>query len=218
MQMIGKNIHGSYSVPADSVHRPAARDILNGKVYEPRTIQFMIDNCGHGSIIHAGTYFGDFIPALSKYCKANIYAFEPNIVNFIHASNTIEMNQCRNVILKNNALGSDERIVHLQISENNIPSGGASKVVVNESSQTTPVQQIRLDDVIPDTPISILQLDIELSEADAILGALRIIEENHPLIIVEGQTADDILRTLGYTRTGYVHQNSIWKYLNNGDN
>lgn len=35
--------------------------ILSGKVWEPDTIEFILDHSHGGDIIHAGTYFDDFI-------------------------------------------------------------------------------------------------------------------------------------------------------------
>jgi len=57
---VAYNPYGGYCVPQSSHHRPAAQMILRGRVWEPDTIKFVRD--------HAGTYFGDFIPALSAGC------------------------------------------------------------------------------------------------------------------------------------------------------
>jgi len=218
MQMIGKNKYGSYSVPESSSWRVCAQQILAGKVYEPDTISYMIENCGDGSIIHAGTYFGDFLPALSRHCQNTVYAFEPNTENYEHARATCDMNDCWNVDLHHYALGNDETMVNLEVTSHGRSAGGISKVVSFASDKTERVKQVRLDDVIPDEPISILQLDVEGHEALAIEGALRIIEENNPIIIVEGKNAFDILQQLEYKLIKHIHLNTVWKRtLNNGE-
>ena len=68
---IAYNKYGGYCVPLSSLHRPAAQRILSGDVYEPNTIEFLISNCSDGDIVHAGAYFGDFLPALSRSCAPN---------------------------------------------------------------------------------------------------------------------------------------------------
>jgi hypothetical protein len=65
---IAYNQYGGYCVPQSSHHRPAAQRILSGTLWEPKTIAFMMTYCGTGDIVHAGTYFGDIVPALSQAC------------------------------------------------------------------------------------------------------------------------------------------------------
>lgn len=82
--IISHNEYGKYCVPKSSSIRPAARKILSGEVYEPETIEFMRVNCGDGDVVHAGAYFGDFLPALSAGMSAGgkVWAFEPNFENY----------------------------------------------------------------------------------------------------------------------------------------
>ncbi len=77
---VSYNKYGGYCVPLSSCHRPAALKILSNDVYEPKTIEYILSNCNNGDVIHAGTYFGDFLPALAKglASDAKIWAFEPN--------------------------------------------------------------------------------------------------------------------------------------------
>jgi hypothetical protein len=76
---IAYNKFGGYCVPLSSCYRPAAQRILSGKVYEPETIAFLTSHCGKGDVIHGGTFFGDFIPALSRALAPGykLWAFEP---------------------------------------------------------------------------------------------------------------------------------------------
>ncbi len=65
--VISYNKYGGYCVPNSSRHRPAAQKILFNKVHEAKTIEYMVSKSDmNGEIVHAGTYFGDFLPALSK--------------------------------------------------------------------------------------------------------------------------------------------------------
>ena len=79
--MVAYNKYGGYFTPLSSRRRPAVQSILMGKIHEPDTISFMRNSCNSGDIIHAGTFFGDFLPGLSSALSDNakIWAFEPNL-------------------------------------------------------------------------------------------------------------------------------------------
>jgi hypothetical protein len=78
--VIAYNAMGAYCLPTASIHRPAAQRVMAGEVWEPKTIELVCRNLGAGDAIHAGTYFGDFLPAFSRACApgAVVWAFEPN--------------------------------------------------------------------------------------------------------------------------------------------
>ncbi len=207
------NIYGKYAIPKNSLWRIAAQTVLEGEVYEPDTIKYIINNCGNSSIIHVGTYFGDFLPALSKYCKNTVFAFEPNTENYTCARTTCWLNGCKNVILKNNALGDSSKMINLKIKDKGRHIGGLSRVVEEESQDTEKVCQIKIDDVIcHTTPISILHLDLEGYELNAINGAINIVKNWKPIIIIEDNGNDYIdLENLGYRYTKRIHNNLVWR-------
>jgi hypothetical protein len=62
---IARNYHGQYCVPLASRHSPAARMVLAGDIREAATID-VLRAAAPGDIVHAGAYFGDFLPALAK--------------------------------------------------------------------------------------------------------------------------------------------------------
>lgn len=207
------NIYGKYAIPKNSLWRIAAQTVLEGEVYEPDTIKYIINNCGYGSIIHAGTYFGDFLPALSKGCKNTVFAFEPNTESYTCARKTCLFNNCKNVILKNNALGDCTKIVNLKIKDKGKHIGGLSRVVDDESQDTEKVCQIKIDDVVSDTtPISVLHLDLEGYELNAINGGINIVKNWKPIIIIEDNDFDyNELENLGYRYIKKIHNNLVWR-------
>src|SRR5438046_4458528 len=81
---IASNEYGMYCIPQSSSDRPASKAVLASKVWEPKTIQFIRENCGTGDVVHAGMYFGDFLPGISKALApgALLWGFEPNPENF----------------------------------------------------------------------------------------------------------------------------------------
>ncbi|MCK6370338.1 MAG: hypothetical protein L6Q83_03265, partial [Gammaproteobacteria bacterium] len=103
---IGYNVYGAYCVPLSSRHRRAAMRILGGEVHEPQTVEFLRSHCDTGDVVHAGTYFGDFLPALSRACQGTVWAFEPNLENFRCATITVLLNDLRNIELRRAGLGA----------------------------------------------------------------------------------------------------------------
>lgn len=224
--IVSYNKYGGYCVPERSRHRPAAQKILSNDVYEPRTIEFITSNCGNGDIVHAGTYFGDFLPALSKGCAANsiVWAFEPNSENYRCADITLQINDVKNVVLTNAGVGSKrERLPMKTADRGGCALGGASHIVARDSGAlhgTETIQVVTIDDTIePNRTVSIIQLDVEGHEKQALIGALETIRRCLPIIILEtlpGSTlvTSDWFRenvlSLGYRMANAIQGNTVF--------
>ena len=217
---IAYNQYGGYCIPLSSIHRPATQKILSGEIWEPETLEFMLKHCGTGDIVHAGTYFGDFLPALSRACPgdAKVWAFEPNPENYRCASMTIALNSLDNVECKNAGLGSKQGSMPMLVTDKTgKPLGGESRLIgakSNAKGQMVRVKVLKIDDVIPtDRDISIVQLDVEGFERPALMGAMATIERCKPILILENLPKEDWLSEnifqLGYKIVGKVHANTI---------
>jgi hypothetical protein len=84
----GKNKYGVYSIPKEIEYTYTAQTILDGNVHEDTTIDY-IRSVG-GNIIHAGSGFGDFLPALKNCDK--VWVFEPNKLMYSSSLSTISLN------------------------------------------------------------------------------------------------------------------------------
>jgi len=228
---IAYNKYGGYCVPLSSHHRPAAQKILSGAIYEPETIEFLMSHCNDGDIVHAGTYFGDFLPALSRSCAhgTKIWAYEPNSENYQCALITSYINGLQNVELTHAGLG--ERPASLAM----VTADSRGKVLGGASYMTTSymptrknvlgsteemVQIIAIDEMVPSSrKVSIIQLDVEGYEKQALSGALKTIQRCLPIIIVETLPEDTWLSKnilpLGYQISQKVHQNTVLTYVGN---
>ncbi|MBR8828573.1 MAG: FkbM family methyltransferase [Gomphosphaeria aponina SAG 52.96 = DSM 107014] len=218
--IVASNVHGMYCVPPSSKHRPACQHIIQGKVWEANTIEFMVQNCGLGDIVHAGIFFGDFLPALSRNLRisAKIWAFEPIAENFHCAEWTVRINNLTNVNLNNFALSNTNSVATFQVQdETGKPLGGASHFTKKEikDEQAEKISCKKLDDLIPsDREVSIIQLDVEGHEAQALAGGINLIKRCLPIIILEQSPRKWIeqnLSPLGYEEVGKVHINNIWQ-------
>lgn len=221
---IAYNKYGAYCVPDSSRHRPAAQKILFRSVYEPKTIEYLIANCGSGDIVHAGTYFGDFLPALAKNIapEATLWAFEPNKENYECANITILINRLHNVVLHNAGLGCENKQSFvITSSPNGKALGGLSKIVDEETSAHKQVVDIvAIDDVIGnERNVSVIQLDVEGYEENALKGSIATIRRCLPIIMVEVSPTSKLLEgkwfqanilNLGYEKSQMIHGNVVF--------
>lgn len=193
---IAYNKYGAYCVPVSGSQRPAALRVLAGDVWEVDTIDFMSSHYAGGDIVHAGTFFGDFLPPLSRLVTqgSQVWAFEPHSESYRCAKITIEINQLGNVRIMNAGLGERSEAQTLVIRDvDGVPLGGASYIVPDRRAAWNPrgnctelVQIVRIDDVVPeDRTVSMIQLDVEGYERHALMGALRTIRQSLPTLILE---------------------------------
>ncbi len=218
--LIAANEYGRYCIPRSSHTRPAAATVLAGNVWEPGVIAFMARNCGAGDIVHAGAYFGDFLPGLSHALApgARLWAFEPSSENHACAQKTVEMNGLANVSLFPAGLGARAETKPLYIaSEAEGVRGGGSRIATKRRPGRTyeDVPVAALDDVVPqDRDVSILQLDVEGFEQKALKGALGTLRRCRPLLILEHlplkpEWHERHILSLGYREVGTIHANRI---------
>lgn len=218
---IAYNKYGGYCIPLSSLHRPAVQQILSGAVWEMDTIEFMISHCGEGDIVHAGTFYGDFLPALSQSSMlgSKVWAFEPNPENYRCALITVHINGLQNIELMNVGLGeSYDQFVMETLDARGRSRGGASRIV--ETNTKSPekglitVNIAPLDEIIPlERNVSIIQLDVEGFEKSALTGALKTIQRCRPILILENLPQENWLSEnilqLGYRIVGKIHRNTI---------
>ena len=219
-----RNKYGLYRVPPGVEHRPAVKAIMSGLPYEPLTIEFMRAHAGRGDIVHAGAFFGDFIPALSAALspEAWLWTFEPNPANFAAAQETVSLNRVANATLANVALSDrDSTVLVRTVAADGRPLGGASRLVDEAGEGVETVRSVMLDHVVPPArTVSILHLDVEGHEKPALLGAVGIVNRCKPILILE--TFEDIAwlnRTfdqIDYRLVGEVHFNQVFAVAGSG--
>ena len=213
-----RNEYGVYHVPEGLERRPASKAVLSGKVYEADTIAFMRAHVGTGDIIHAGTFFGDFLPGLSSAMApdARIWAFEPSPGNHAAAEQTIALNGLTNVTLANAALSNTDGHLYFKTAKPDGQSlGGVSHIVEAMGDGVEEVKAVMLDYAVPrDRHVSILQLDVEGHEKPALRGAYHIICRCKPILILEyfdsAMWINKTFRGLGYALRGKLHGNFVF--------
>ena len=177
--LIGKNKYGLYSIPKQISYTYSAQFILDGGVHEDTTIEYL-QSIG-GNIIHAGSGFGDFLPALKDCDK--VWVFEPNPLMYESSLETISLNNLVNFEIFPFALGRYNGYSNLKhIDESGLEMGPRSEM----DDDGIEVKMVKLDSMIPkDTKISLIHLDLEGYEFAALNGAKQIIERDKPIIVLE---------------------------------
>lgn len=235
--IIAKNKYGEYSIPEFMTSFGSRRTVHEGGVHEPDTIEYMISNCEQGDIIHAGTSFGSFLPALSKSCSGLIWTFEPSLMLFKGAQDTIRLNSLKNIKINNIGLSDkpdNAWIRSLAECPAVFSNERYEKLLPRRKPEFESIKLDAIDNLIPqDRDVSILQLDVEKGEDAAMRGALNLIKRCSPILIIESlgkgrsgkleRNPDLILKNewyqknifnLGYTYAGLVHANVVLKKNN----
>jgi len=192
------NKYGAYAVPRSSEHRPAAVAILNGAVWEQETVELLLGSDPASDVVHAGTFFGDFLPALgrSRTAGARVYAFEPNSENFRCAQITVLLNSLDNVLLAHAGLDamSGEGQVAIR-SADGVALGGISHLVGSGDATPRITERVTLtsvDETVPaDRQVGLIHLDVEGHERTALEGALGTIRRCRPLLVLESPPGPD---------------------------
>jgi FkbM family methyltransferase len=182
-----------YFLPRTSVIRPAVAYFSAGRYFEQKThdtIEGLLSQYP-GSMVHAGTFFGDMVPHFATLIKrgnhaaAMLYAFEPNTKSYLLAQKAVEANNLSNVVLFNAALGPSVGQVRIQTKSPDGKSdhGGMSFVETGGGgNQRVPSVTI---DMLEIRKLSILQLDVEGYEDEALKGALETIRREKPILALE---------------------------------
>jgi len=195
--MIAKNKYGIYSIPKEVEYTYTAQLILEGGVHEDTTIEY-IQSVG-GNIIHSGSGFGDFLPALKNCDK--VWTFDPNTLMYQSSLETISLNELKNVEIFPYAIGEyDGSALLKHIDIKGLEMGPRSEMSIYDGVE---VRIVKLDTIIPkECKISLIHLDLEGYEFEALKGAKDIIERDKPIIVLEIDTRavdyNDFMLSLNY--------------------
>lgn len=232
---IAYNAFGGYCVPLAALMSAPAQAVLNGEPWEPDIIAFIRKHCSTGDVVHAGAFFGDGLPAISTalVAGATLWAFEPNPEPFRCASVTKTINKLDNVQLFEAALSDKQSISELTFvsgsdrqfsseawiedGEISASAGSSSVPFWRVGPQTiVPIRTTTIDAIVPpDRKVTVIHLDLEGHEPQAIAGAMETIRRCRPIMIVEVRyTAGDAwlidaLSPLGYRETVRFGRNLV---------
>jgi FkbM family methyltransferase len=209
----------TFLVPDYAAQVPVARRILNGTLVSPRLHKLVrgVMEQRPGSMVHAGTFFGDMLASFSRKTPGQVYAFEPVLENYLFARATLDTNDLRNVLLFHAALGDTNALVEIETmhQRSGRHRGGAAFVVTGDNADPAVKRQLvptlTVDQfAIPD--LTLVQLDVEGYEAQVLRGAEKSIAASRPVVVVEDNTQQcpDLLRDWSYTLVTTLGSDHVW--------
>ncbi|MGO8791391.1 MAG: FkbM family methyltransferase [Terriglobia bacterium] len=154
----------------------------------------MVSEATPGStVLDVGAHVGHHTGYVLQHRKdVSVIAFEanPDLARDLSRTFAREIGEAR-LTVRNVAVGTEAKEVEFFVSKKDtgysglkprpsVPQAGSSFEVVR-------VQQLALDDLLPQLtkPVSVLKIDVEGAELDALCGGGRLIRECRPLVLFE---------------------------------
>ncbi len=138
----------------------------------------------HGkTIMDVGGYIGDSALIFQELGADKIYTFEALPDNFELLKRTLALNNVKNVVAENVALGAEKGECSLYVAGN--CTGSVNRGIVYQGKIDVPV--ITLDDYVEEHKIEnigLIKVDIEGAEPDFLVGAKKTICEQRPILLI----------------------------------
>lgn len=146
--------------------------------------EFVLDACItasdiKGTFVDVGANVGKYTVQLSPFF-AKVIAYEPLPENLETLYKNIELNDIKNVTVREVAVGSRNGKAFLTRAY------AQSKIVNKPTSNTIEVDMVTLDDDLKSYEnISLIKVDVEGFELEVVRGAMRITKEHKPIWVIE---------------------------------
>jgi FkbM family methyltransferase len=131
------------------------------------------------TFVDVGANIGKYSVVLSDYYD-RIYAFEPSEETFEVFAQNLKMNDITNIVAEKKALGVSFSEEDLYLN----PNSGSTSLLFNPHFKTEKIQVVPLD-IYGLKDISIIKIDVEGAEPQALRGMAKTIQRNQPTIFVE---------------------------------
>lgn len=133
-----------------------------------------------GAFIDAGCFDCDTSLRFSRWCNgkySKIFAFEPDEKN---------MKRCKKVAQENGLQRIDFYQVGLanKAGQANFVTSGTVKSAISQKEEGEKILLATIDDIVGETKISFIKMDIEGAELSALQGAMNTIQRDRPLCAI----------------------------------
>lgn len=149
-----------------------------------------------GAFVDAGSMDCATVLRFIKWCQnqyTHIFVFEPDPQNVQKCLEEVQKNEIRNIEVFAAGLGKTKMEVKFSATNN-----GSSCVSDNGNMI---IKVVALDDIVKDTKVSFIKMDIEGSELNALKGAKKTIQRDRPLLAISiYHKAGDILFIMDYLK------------------
>jgi len=185
---------GKYYLPIQFEMDAVASTLARGKFFEPEIIEVAKRYIRKGTaVLDLGANFGQMSIEFSQLAgeSGKVYSFEAQNFVFHFLKKNIEANNCRNVILFENAVyNKDGEPVYFpphDFSETSAFGGApySGLAVVGNANEGIEVRTMTIDSLDIDIPVSFMKVDLQGADLFAMQGAMNTILKHKPVIIFE---------------------------------
>lgn len=158
--------------------------IFKNGIYEKEIVDDIFNELDSSkNFVDIGANIGQHSLLMASYCK-NVYSFEPIPAVFKQFKESVGLNNYENIHLFNTAVGSKKEEKSFNFVTNH---AGTSSFVERENpnSEVMTVHIDTLQNLLGDTKIDVLKLDVEGYESVVILGNKEKILRDKPVIFME---------------------------------
>jgi FkbM family methyltransferase len=165
-----------------------------GRPYEAPLLEHIYAEQFDGTAVDGGANLGNHTMWFAAVCGLQVFAFEP--LWHEHLVRNVVMNPGLVVTIIPVALGASETVAY-----------HVSRGRLHPEPNNSPPLEVRTLDSYELTDVTLIKLDVEGMEPDALKGSRETIAENKPVIFSEEwgdgerKAAAAVLRPLGYRRT-----------------
>lgn len=152
---------------------------LSGSAYPDQYFLFFFNPLPNEVFIDAGCFDGATLLDFRKFAiegYARIYGFEPNPASLLQTQDSIRENAIERVELLNKGLWDTSETVCF------VDNGDGSSIIDTGSIK---IETVALDDVVdPEDIVTLIKMDIEGAELNALRGASKIITRDKPRLAI----------------------------------
>lgn len=178
--------------------------LVNGEPYERRLLADVHRRGLSGSAFDVGAHVGNHSLYLAAVCGLKVYAFEPHPVTYGMLVENLNLNP-----------SLDITPLHVAAGDRSGRARFASRMQLKLERGHVPVQ--RIDDLVNVDDLSVVKVDVEGMEPEALAGMSAHLVRCRPVVYVEThtKTADlrtgEVLEPLGFRRTGTISMGSVMR-------
>lgn len=159
--------------------------IFRDGIYEKEIIDSIYDVLDKNKVfVDIGANIGQHSLLLSSYCK-QVYSFEPIPSVYNQFNESIKKNKFKNITAFNLGIGETRENKSFNYVKNH---AGTSSFVKRDEKDITEVITVNTDtlnNILNDTKVDVVKIDVEGYEAIVILGNKDFILKNKPIIFLE---------------------------------
>ena len=173
--------YGNIFYPAQN-NSSVVKSMLSNRVWEKKIVKLFRENVKEDDIVvDIGTYIGLHTIELSKLAK-HVISFEPQPLVSACVKKTLNAMEIKNVDHYHMALGNETGWTY--IHTNNDGDASIRGIRDKKFTQSFKCKIDKLDNIVKEK-IKLIKIDVEGSEFEVLAGAIELIEEHKPIIIIE---------------------------------